>query len=306
MQSIGVQELALTTGGTLSITKGDNVDWYRLTGTVTLASNLQIAVSGNNPANNAIVLVENRGTITLNGNHLGILGKVLPDVIASIPWVAFCIWNGSTWNVNICFDVVDQNGVLAGITLQNGSVDTAQLKDKGVTLAKLSDLTANTIYVTDGAGRMIPITPNIGDNIVRTPTGFVVNQGYQGNVIMGNGYGVDSKRLREMLTVNVSFESGNQGARKIRMGYKGVVRSFSPYVDKAIAATDDATVQMLDNGSSVMGTATLPASSIVGYGVTVSPVVNNTFNDGDILTLQPSKTTAGGSAVVSLTFDRLS
>lgn len=100
--------------------------------------------------------------------------------------------------------------------------------------------------------------------------------------------------------ISVSFESLEQGDMKLKMP-ACTVTDFYVSVSKAIAGTDNATIVPKDNGAVAMtgGTVTLTASSAIGSAFTSTATGNNTFTEGQVMTLTTNKTTAGGKAIVS-------
>jgi len=111
---------------------------------------------------------------------------------------------------------------------------------------------------------------------------------------------VESNLEHQWKYVNVSFETSEVGDMKVTMP-KCTVVSFNASVSKAIAATDDATIVPKNNAGTAMtsGTLTLTASSAIGTQFTSTPSANNTFTEGQTMTLTTAKTTAGGKAIIS-------
>lgn len=111
--------------------------------------------------------------------------------------------------------------------------------------------------------------------------------------------------LADTLIVPVSFETGYQGSNKLEMPYKGRVLKINAFVVKAIAATDNATITGQINAVNITtGVITIPASSANGFNVSVTPTAANTFLAGDTLDLISAKSTAGGTALVSVKIQR--
>jgi hypothetical protein len=106
--------------------------------------------------------------------------------------------------------------------------------------------------------------------------------------------------------VDVSFETSEVGDMKFVMP-ACTVTNFNAAVSKAIAATDNATIVPKDHSAAVMtsGTLTLTAGTAIGTSFTSTPSGNNTFAEGEIMTLTTAKTTPGGRAKVSFRITRL-
>ena len=110
----------------------------------------------------------------------------------------------------------------------------------------------------------------------------------------------------ELITTDVSFETGEVGDMKIKIPFACTVNELYVNVSKNIAATDNATIVPKDNAGTTMtdGTVTVTLSSTIGTGFTSTPTANNTFTAGQIMTLTTAKTTAGGKAKVSIKVTR--
>lgn len=114
--------------------------------------------------------------------------------------------------------------------------------------------------------------------------------------------------ISELITLDVSFETGEVGDFKITMPFAGTVTSIYAYAYKAIAATDNGTIIPKNNGGTTMGTGTITftASDARGTAYTSTPSTNNTFAANDILTFTTAKATAGGKVMLSITVTRTS
>lgn len=110
----------------------------------------------------------------------------------------------------------------------------------------------------------------------------------------------------EVITIPVSFETGEQGNNVVVMPYSGTVKSIFAISTKAIAATDAATITPQNNTQTAMtaGTITFPASTAIDNAYTSTPTANNTFVAGDYLYFLTAKATAGGKALVSVKVER--
>ena len=110
----------------------------------------------------------------------------------------------------------------------------------------------------------------------------------------------------EVVTIPVSFETGEQCANKVKMPYAGTVSEIYGIVTKAIAATDAGTVTAKNNGGTTMteGVITAAASAALDTAYTVTPTANNTFVAGDILSFTTAKTTVGGKMLLSIKITR--
>lgn len=114
---------------------------------------------------------------------------------------------------------------------------------------------------------------------------------------------LDTEARTEVIVIPISFETGYTNAvNKIRMQYAGSVVSMYAVAVKAIAGTDNATIQAKDNGSVNMtgGLLTFTASDAQNTIVSSAVTANNTFVDGDVLTFLSAKATAGGECLLTI------
>lgn len=152
---IVVKDIAATTGGNLTIETGifnissgvaaDSYNVYRLTGTQTLSSDLDIVASGT-LLKNLYIEIYNEATITLSGNDFTIFGVVVPAQYAVLNFKAECMYNGSAWVINL-FPNGNSTGYIGSTALASDSVITSKILDKNVTLTKLEDVTSARIIV---------------------------------------------------------------------------------------------------------------------------------------------------------------
>ena len=109
---------------------------------------------------------------------------------------------------------------------------------------------------------------------------------------------------QEVLTVPLSFETGEIGAYRIEMPYPGSIVKISSYVTKLIEATDNGSITVTDDSSATMSTITMPGGTAIGTGVTSAPTTNNTFVATDVLTFTTTKVTVGGKVLLTLKITR--
>jgi hypothetical protein len=235
----------------------------------------------------ANVLTDNSLTLSKLGKQSA--GKVL-------------MWNATTdpTATAITGDVtVTSSGVtaIAAGVIVNADVNASA----AIALSKLAALTASKVAVTDGSGIIATanqLTPALGGTgqDLSAATGFVT-------VSAGT---VSAGAISDVITLDVSFETGELGDFKVSIPYACTVTEIYAYAYKAIAATDNGTIVPKNNGGTTMtaGTITFTASDARGTAYTSSPSANNTFSAGDLLTLTTAKTTAGGKVLVSIKVTR--
>jgi hypothetical protein len=106
-----------------------------------------------------------------------------------------------------------------------------------------------------------------------------------------------------VVSVPVSFETGEQGAYRVHFPVAVTITSIVSRVQKALAATDSGTVTGANaTGASTGGVATHAASAAIGNEQTATPTTNVNVDAGSYYQLTTAKSTAGGKAVVSLQY----
>jgi len=107
--------------------------------------------------------------------------------------------------------------------------------------------------------------------------------------------------------VNASFETGEQGAFKLKMAFAGSITNVYVEVVKALSNTDDGTVIFKNAAGTTMTLTTpvvIPLSTAFGTAYDTAVTANNTFVAGDIITVNTAKTTVGGKVLITLTILR--
>lgn len=159
------------------------------------------------------------------------------------------------------------------------NVTTDKINDLAVTVAKIANLAVTTAKIND----LAVTTDKIADEAVTIAK-------------------TETTLKTELITVPVVFETGHIGQVKVELPYNCTVQKISAAVTKLIEATDDAVIIPKNNAGTAMtdGQIDLTASAPIGNSFTSSPSGNNTFTTGQSLTLEISKTTSGGEALVSV------
>lgn len=343
---IVVNDIAATTGGNLTINTGtftilsgvaaDTFTVYRITGTQTLASDLDIVASGT-LLKNLYVEIRHEAALTLSGNDYTIFGTTVPSELAAANFKAECLYNGSAWVVTILVDW-EATSIVNSDRIEADAVTTAKILNANVTYAKIQDTAEYTLLGRNAAGSGVISAAAIAAQsfVVRLAAGFVsLTPSADGQVMMRKAGALIASLLDfsdldgtiavaqipddeitaaklantlldELYIVEVSFESGEQCNNRIKMPFAGTVVEMYGIVIKAIAGTDNGTIIAKNAAGTTMGTGTLTftASDALETAYTVTPSTNNTFAAGDVIYLTAAKTTAGGKARVSLKVTR--
>ena len=116
---------------------------------------------------------------------------------------------------------------------------------------------------------------------------------------------LDDNIKKGIVTVPLSFESGEQTATKIYFPFAVTINKIRSIVVKAIAATDDGTITGANStGDSANGVVTVAASSALDTEDSASPTTNNEVAADSYYKLTSAKSTAGGKVLVTLEYTR--
>jgi len=255
-----------------------------------------------------------------------VFGTALTEAQCLYKQYVICFYNGSSWDVYLYSDDTDASDDVNGADIVDGTIVNAKIAASTIALTKLANLAARG-YAVRGGINGVPegfdaktsgtfLGGNGTDLVMQTMSGDATLNG-AGVITLANDAVVTANITDANVTVakvstdlksdfksyTVSFESGEQGAYKIRMSYPGTITNVYAAAVKAIAATDAGTVILKDNAGTTM-TVTTPisfaASDAFGTAYTSAVTANNTFVDGDVITITTSKVTAGGKALVTL------
>ncbi len=112
--------------------------------------------------------------------------------------------------------------------------------------------------------------------------------------------------VKDTYSVTMSFETNQQTATKIYFPFRCQITKIRGIVMKAIAGTDNGTIQGNNGvGDSTGGLITATASDALNTEYTATPTTNNIVQQDGYYKLTSAKTTAGGIVLVSLEVQRL-
>ena len=108
--------------------------------------------------------------------------------------------------------------------------------------------------------------------------------------------------IRELITLEVSFETGEQTTHKIRFPYYALVKMVNVQVTKQLAGSNSGTLTFKNNGGTAMtnGVVTIPASTAVGALFSATPTRYNGIARRGYCQITAAKTTAGGRVRVEI------
>lgn len=97
------------------------------------------------------------------------------------------------------------------------------------------------------------------------------------------------------LCVPLSFEANLQALQNVRFGERVLITAVKAVVTKALAATDAGTIAISNAALTAIGTVSIPLSSALESEHTVVIPANTVIERDSYLSLDPVKTTNGGS-----------
>jgi hypothetical protein len=295
-------------GGAITRPVTENCDGYNVTatgGAVTLIGDMTFAHSGS-PVLNQVVVVNFGGGVTIDGNILSFFGFTLDQYQALLPSIITGTWNGASWDIFISINnkPIVQYSVDGSVIIPLSIPGTA-MANATIPVSKLENVGDAKILQGNGS-TVVANTLNGDGTITNTGTLTIANDVITTVKILDANVTVlklTTELRTELLVVPVSFESGEQGAYKIKMQYSGSFLDVYAEAVKAIAGTDTATIILKNNAGTTM-TVTTPIVFAISdaFGTAYDSAItgNNTFVAGDIITVNTAKTTPGGKALVTL------
>lgn len=109
---------------------------------------------------------------------------------------------------------------------------------------------------------------------------------------------------RYTVTIPVSFEANLQMTHKVRFPAKAKILKMWAQVTKALAGTDAGTITLEDAASTAMtnGQISFPASTVLATESSATPTTGQTIAAGSFCEVTTAKTTAGGTALVTIEY----
>lgn len=241
---------------------------------VVLLGNQSITVgAGDRPAG-SILFFTLTGDIDLNGNTMTIDGVSITQLMLDAKMSLFLYYDGTT-----SFPVLSPNFEALNF------ISTSQLEDEAI---------INTAIAQAAAAAALQHT-----------------QGTDQVVDNGGPNQVTASELKNMtldcFLVPVSFEALEQCENRFYAPCDGAFTLFRSSVNLALAATDDANIDVQINGVSVTTAAPwdIALSSALDTTDTATPTALNTFASGDLIAVVGIKTTPGGKCLANLSFTHL-
>lgn len=197
------------------------------------------------------------------------------------------------------------------------AITKAQIADNSVDNGKLDTMAVSSVKIGGPVGD--PADLAIGSAEFPLGNGATVNSIAMSGIVGMDNTGattislggilvshIETALKTEVMTVPVSFEAGEQCKYFIKIPFSCTVIGMLAACTKAIAATDNGTITLVNAAGVGMttGVITFTASDPLETMYSVTPSANNVVAAGDLIRVVTLKTTAGGKALISLTLLR--
>lgn len=277
-------------GGNIDLDVTEPYHYYTVDGTgITLANPLSITTSGTGQKGMTFEIRYNgAGLISAGANTVTIFGVVLTYTQALKKGIFTSVYNGSAWVTD--FELSAE---------QTNTVNTANIENLAVTTAKINNLGVTTVKI---AAKAVTAT-EIDDNTItasQIAAGTITTTEISPGTICIDA--VCDALLNFTIVVPISFATAYLGSKSAIDLDNGVeIYGIAASVTTTIAGTDDASIAIALNNNPVGQTPlVIPMSTPQNAGVSMSITSLNTTDNFTTITLIPSKTTQGGTCLVSL------
>lgn len=165
---------------------------------------------------------------------------------------------------------------------------------------KLANGTASHVLINDGSGVM-----SSEATLAKSRGGFGQSVAASTGFTKWNAGTLDISAIAEVITLQVSWESGYVGDFKVKLPFAGTVTEIYAFLDKDLGGADG-TITPKNQGGTTMtsGVITFTSGDVKGTAETSSPSANNTFVVTDVLTFTTAGGGSAGVATLSITVTR--
>jgi hypothetical protein len=323
----GSSPIQIDTGDfTFPAAPADSFTYYRLTGTSTLVSTMQVTSTGTLHDKIRIRILYD-AIVTVGAAGITIFGEAVPNALATQEFMAECVYDSTAtaWTVVIIPDI-SATGFIETGNIKDLAVTTAKIADDAITLAKVDAPGTGKIIYGDGTGDPKYLTIQdaefiIGDTVLgataQTITGdasvtkagaltigsnaITTGKIADANVTLAK---LEEKLLYDVFTIRLDTKSAAAtGNVNFTMPYDCDITHIVITVLEA-AADDDTTFVFKDNGSASMGSIDVTTAMSIGnkatLGSAASPLASNNSFTGypavQNLLIEVTKTTTTSGA----------
>jgi hypothetical protein len=207
----------------------------------------------------------------------------------------------------------NSGGTSKKLRVKANGIDSTKIKARSVYNGDLASMTRGTVKVGNSTG-----APS--DLNAKTANAFLIGNGSDiastlltgdigvssGTVTISNGVVTPTKSSatanKDVVSVYICFETDCQGTTYMYIPYDCELTTVYAYVSSTIAATDNGVINLSYTGGLICNFQ-ITANSAVGTEF-MGVIAANSFSAGDKMTIEQTKSTAGGLVNLYLTFTK--
>ena len=298
----GSSPIQIDTGDfTFPAAPADSFTYYRLTGTSTLVSTMQVTSTGALHDKIRIRILYD-ATVTVGAAGITIFGEAVPNALATQEFMAECVYDSTAaaWTVIIIPDISATDFIETG-NIKDLAITEGKVADNAVTLAKMYELATGNVIFGNASNR--PTALSVADStiVVGDSSTGLVSVAVSGDATLAKSGALtiaanaittakitdgditlaklEDKLLYDMFNIRLDTKSAAAtGNVNFTMPYDCdithiVITALEPPTD------DDASFVFKDNGSASMGSIDVPTTALIGnkftLGSAISPLSSN-------------------------------
>ena len=321
----GSSPIQIDTGNfTLPAAPADSFTYYRLTGTSTLVSTMQVTSTGTLHDKIRIRILYD-ATVTVGAAGITIFGQAVPNALATQEFMAECVYDSTAaaWTVIIIPDISATSFIETG-NIKDLAVTEGKVADNAVTLAKMYELATgsvifgnasnrptalsvadSTIVVGDSSTGLVSVAVSGDATLTKTGALTIANSAVTTAKIADDAVTaakLDDDSNRTQVVIPTSFESaGEIGVLEYKICFPCTIEAIHGTVTKTFVSTG--THIFKDDTGTVLTGSQIDMSNALTLGniVSTTPTANNTFVAGDVIKIETSVSGAvGGRSTIVL------
>jgi hypothetical protein len=321
----GSSPIQIDTGNfTLPAAPADSFTYYRLTGTSTLVSTMQVTSTGTLHDKIRIRILFD-AVVTVGAFGITIFGQAVPNALATQEFMAECVYDSTAiaWTVIIIPDISATSFIETG-NIKDLAITEAKVADNAVTLAKMYELATgnvifgnasnrptalsvadSTIVVGDSSTGLVSVAVSGDATLAKTGALTIANSAVTTAKIADDAVTsakLDDDSNRTQIVIPTSFESaGEIGVLEYKICFPCTLEAIHATVTKPFTSTGTHIFKD-DTGTVITGSQIDMSSGLfLGNIVSTTPTANNTFVAGDVIKIETSVSAAvGGRSTIVL------
>ena len=321
----GSSPIQIDTGDfTLPAAPTDSFTYYRLTGTSTLVSTMQVTSTGTLYDKIRIRILYD-ATVTVGASSITIFGQTVPNALATQEFMAECVYDSHTaaWTVIIIPDI-SATGFIETGNIKDLATTEAKVADNSVTLAKMYELATGSVIFGNASNR--PTALSVADStiVIGDSSTGLASVAVSGDATLAKSGALtlatsavttakiaddavtsaklDDESNRTQVVIPTSFETaGEIGVLEYKICFPCTIEAIHGTVTKPFTSTG--THIFKDDTGTVLTGSQIDMSNALTLGniVSTTPTANNTFVAGDVIKIETSVSgVVGGRSTIVL------